>query len=785
MVDNAMRAVYNRDKPRRCTDSLFLLLFLASLGALVYVCGFGVSHGNIKRVVHGMDYMSDVCGQDNSHGQRLVNATFNRPTLWDYLFGFGVLPKEYTKTVLRGGRDLTDRPYLYYSFPTGSIDQWESTAICVSECPSMPSNTTTAADYAEDPSKWICTGKYLKGPPANCPDGLGDEPECKAYRQGYFTRADPKEAKRCNDLQDDCDICYPPYGTIQMLSYCLPDPHHALDTFQTVVVALGSIGVAVGNAIEGPTLGEERNDTGVRLIENSDSLSLDDLQDMREFVSSYPHLFYEDLRVALPVVIGCTAVSFVLAWVWMGLLRFFAGWMVWLTVVGGAAGLAIGSWFLFYTYSWMSETLEYGVDELYTRDTNIIYYCFFGAVGLTLLYLVLVFCLRKKIIVATRVMQEATRAVGSLPFMFLLPVIMIALLAGAIVYGATVALLVLSTGELQLGNTGFGHFHLDVERGGYLFLHMFVTCWAIFWLRHLQHCTVAGAVAQWYFANNKRSGVGSFATLGALCRVLRYHAGTVAMGSLIITMLKAVRFIVLLLTRRTASCTGNGKLTKLCCCCLQCCLKCVENCVKYISRNAYIQMMISGDPFCKSAFSAVSMLTQNLVKVAVVRSIGSGFLLLGKVFIAGGCGAMGALILLTQSPYKDELYSLFPPVAAIVVFSYLIALSFMGIYNVTIDAIFGCFCCDQERAKAGLPTFCSDSLASLIRNPEGLSQGLLKNEQPPSKKLRGHNGLPAEAVPTGVPLSADAVVLEEQRTSTRSGRSSKKLSQANSNPWGP
>ena len=41
---------------------------------------------------------------------------------------------------------------------------------------------------------------------------------------------------------------------------------------------------------------------------------------------------------------------------------------------------------------------------------------------------------------------------------------------------------------------------------------------------------------------------------------------------------------------------------------------------------------------------------------------------------------VGALILLSESPYKEELYSIWPPVVAIVVISLAVSMVFFGVY---------------------------------------------------------------------------------------------------------
>ena len=52
-----------RDRPRRCTDVLFLLLFLGSLGATGYAALWGMENGNLDRVVYGQDYIADLVRQ--------------------------------------------------------------------------------------------------------------------------------------------------------------------------------------------------------------------------------------------------------------------------------------------------------------------------------------------------------------------------------------------------------------------------------------------------------------------------------------------------------------------------------------------------------------------------------------------------------------------------------------------------------------------------------------------------------------------------------------------------
>uniref|UniRef100_A0A7S0NU97 Choline transporter-like protein n=1 Tax=Calcidiscus leptoporus TaxID=127549 RepID=A0A7S0NU97_9EUKA len=290
-----------------------------------------------------------------------------------------------------------------------------------------------------------------------------------------------------------------------------------------------------------------------------------------------------------------------------------------------------------------------------------------------------------------------------------------------LLFGGFFAMLFVSTGDLQLGRPGFGHILLDGWQELILVFFCVATVWAVVFVRHVQYCTIGGAVSQWYF---KRAQLGSFPVAVALGTTLRYHTGSVALGSLLITALKFVRIVFLFLRRRTRflgkRCAPKcgSRFARALCCYVECCLACFEKCLRALCRYAYTQLMISGHPFCKSAAEAFTLLTANLAGAATLRVIAAAYLALGKLLVAAACGTVGALILLSESPFKEELYSIWPPVVAIVVIALAVSMIFFGVYNMTIDTIFVCVCIEKDRKQLGLPTDGSAEVAVLLRDPD-------------------------------------------------------------------
>ena len=67
--------------------------------------------------------------------------------------------------------------------------------------------------------------------------------------------------------------------------------------------------------------------------------------------------------------------------------------------------------------------------------------------------------------------------------------------------------------------------------------------------------------------------------------------------------------------------------------CCQCCLWCFEKCLKFLNKNAYIEVAIYGYNFCKAARKAFTLLMSNMLRVAAINSVGTFVLFLGKVAV--------------------------------------------------------------------------------------------------------------------------------------------------------
>merc|ERR1719502_2425396 len=118
--------------------------------------------------------------------------------------------------------------------------------------------------------------------------------------------------------------------------------------------------------------------------------------------------------------------------------------------------------------------------------------------------------------------------------------------------------------------------------------------------------------------------------------------------------------------------------------------------MEFLSKNAYIQVMIQGVSFCTGAKEAFALLFANAARFAMVSMIADFFLFLGKFFVLVASTCIAALIL-TSPDVAETISSPIFPGLLVGINAWMLGSIFMGVYEVMIDTIFQCFCKDEEK----------------------------------------------------------------------------------------
>ncbi len=127
----------------------------------------------------------------------------------------------------------------------------------------------------------------------------------------------------------------------------------------------------------------------------------------------------------------------------------------------------------------------------------------------------------------------------------------------------------------------------------------FAMClWLINFVIALDQFTLAGTFASFYFSDRRtRSKMGALGCCGCsllfstFTTALMYHSGSLALGSLLITLLSLIRMILLKLERKLKMAQNPVATFFLRCC--GCCFWCLEKFLRFLNKNAYI--IVSGN----------------------------------------------------------------------------------------------------------------------------------------------------------------------------------------------
>lgn len=496
----------------------------------------------------------------------------------------------------------------------------------------------------------------------------------------------------------------------------------------------------------------------------------DSITGSQSFMSlqGYGTRILSDLQKTWWIILLFLLLAVIISFVWLVLMRWIAGILVWITLVAVVGLMAATIGYSFHRYVKLKDlpqtgNFQFSTDAQYYNNRKetwlaigIISSIVLGVVLIVLLVLI------KKIRIAIALIKETSRAISSMMFTLLWPVVPFILNLIIIAYWAGSALLIASITRTKschfLNDTGTNVDEVTSVRCKMYSLMQNIDCSSAqigtperetcenftkgltddrytialqafqvfmwFWLMNfviaLSHITLAGAFASYYWAFNKPHDIPTFPVLNSLGRAVRYHLGSMAFGSLLISI---VQFIMVVLEYIDHKLKGAQNLVAkfLIKCCI-CCLWCLEKFLKFLNKNAYIMIAIHGKNFCSSAFRAFSLILRNIVRVFVVDKLTDMLIFVNKLFVVAGVGLFAYFMFAGQIPHSDKIIPHMDlnfhlvPFLIVVVGSYVVASAFFGVYNMGVDTLFLCFLEDLERndGSAEKPYFMSKNLMDIL-----------------------------------------------------------------------
>ncbi|KAG8508554.1 Choline transporter-like protein 1, partial [Galemys pyrenaicus] len=439
------------------------------------------------------------------------------------------------------------------------------------------------------------------------------------------------------------------------------------------------------------------------------------------FVSdnSVLHRLISGVMTSKEIILGLCLLSLVLSMILMVIIRYISRVLVWILtilVILGSLGkiqkvealcykLVLlfvktiiflspgGTGVLWWLYAKQRRSPKETVlpEQLQIAEDNLralLIYAIAATVFTVILFLIML-VMRKRVALTIALFHVAGKVFIHLPLLVFQPFWTFFALVLFWVYWIMTLLFLGTTGSAVLNKEGLVEFKVSGPLQYMWWYHVVGLIWISEFILACQQMTVAGAVVTYYFTRDKRN-LPFTPILASVSRLIRYHLGTVAKGSFIITLVKIPRMILMYIHSQL-----KGKENACARCMLKsciCCLWCLEKCLNYLNQNAYTATAINSTNFCTSAKDAFVILVENALRVAAINTIGDFMLFLGKVLIVCSTGLAGIMLLNYQQDYTVWVL----PLIIVCLFAFLVAHCFLSIYEMVVDVLFLCFAIDTK-----------------------------------------------------------------------------------------
>ena len=623
---------------RHCTDIFFLLLLVCTWVAMTGVgfvaCGVvkdnNLKPGNPARLINAIDYIGNICGVD------------------DAVCGRGDLDniQDDCKNKNSGAVTKTDiaKNSKGYYLPSGAI-------VCTKSCPS-----------ADNFDEFIC------------------EYDVQSYMDTLSETEKTIEGwKRTARYQ-----CMPKVESTEYLGYCVPTK-------------------------------------GISSMEDSMNAATEESINMKEpEEKDFFQKIQADVLNSMGIIFGVgVGVTIVVGFLFLYFLRipFVLTTIIWGIILSIFLCFFLPGIFLVsVTYpEWSPKQND---DSVHTEgEAKAILYFGYFFLACAFLFACFICCIRSRISLAISITKEACKAFAAMPMLLIFPVLQAIGIAIFLIPWVIYCAYLASSGEvtvIKLDGVVVGRdfaYDDNTQTAGLFMLFCFF--WTTQFVVAMGQLVIAMSVVSWYFTrSDEKSKIGNSTVFKCLRQSFRYHMGSAAFGSLIIAIIKTIRAILNYLKKKALAAASKKRDDPLACnpigiikklvsqtvlcfiCCVDCCMWCVEKCMKFINKNAYIQIAIFGYSFCTAARKAFFLILRNLLRIAAVGMVSEIVATIGKLFIPSVTLFIGYFALM-----KMDLYSFWFPLLLTFFISWVVTDVFLEIFAMCISTILQCFCADEELFK--------------------------------------------------------------------------------------
>ncbi|KAL1296314.1 hypothetical protein HN51_057017 [Arachis hypogaea] len=641
---------------RKCRDITVLFIFIAFWIAMIVNSSFGFNQGNPLRLTYGVDYKGNVCGDKHSD-----------PNLSKLELRYWQNPNQVYQSGLKDSQfKLVD-----------------ARTICLSECP-IPS---------DDSLNWVC----------DYPDGdiRLSMKDWINRNYDYFEFLTPEMRNSSLQLQGPCyPVIFPSVNVYWSCQFIARPSNTSLKHWQQ----MGGVSINENIVI----------DKSIHKSINSRSAVL--------------KRYMADMGKAWPVLIVCGGIlPLFLSVIWLMLIRHFVAAMPWITVVLFNVLIISVTMFYYLKAGWIGNDAISPIIGEHDAYTNV-----FGrevthlrAIAILMTFIMAVAILTsiaivRRILMATSVLKVAAKVIGEVQALIIFPIVPYAILAVFYMFWISAALHLFSSGQIVQNNCNANcctydlvakrvncdrccgySIHYTPHIGVAILFHLFGCYWVTQFFTACSSTVIAGSIASYYWARGETSQEIPFLTVfSSMKRLMRYSLGSVALGSLIVSFVESIRFLLESIRRKikVSDHWPDNWIGKAAYQSSRCFLRCIEWTIKSVNRNAYIMIAITGKSFFSASSIATELIMNNILKIGRLNVIGDVILFLGKLCVSLA-SALFAFLMLDTHKYSSAHNKISSPLLPVVVcwaLGYIVATLFFAVVEMSIETIVLSFCQDSE-----------------------------------------------------------------------------------------
>lgn len=256
------------------------------------------------------------------------------------------------------------------------------------------------------------------------------------------------------------------------------------------------------------------------------------------------------------IIFACVMVSVIISFVYMKVLEKAAKCLTFTALGLILVALVASGLFLLNAASNIKETYTGANSDGYWDDLNF-KMDFYGGIALLIvsfLYLLLVCCMCKRILVAIKCVELASDAIMDTPTIIFIPFIIGVIGILTFVVWCVTAVLLFSAGEVvaadpptsAVPNGLYKKFEFNDELRYAGLYHLFGLFWTTQFISAFGELAMAFVVVRWFFSKTEggKKQLPSAPVCSSFALTMKHHLGTIAFGSLIIAVIKMVRAIL-------------------------------------------------------------------------------------------------------------------------------------------------------------------------------------------------------------------------------------------------